>query len=127
MRDPFRRIVCLTEEHTEILYLLGEQQRIVGISAYTKRPPEARRDKPVVSAFLGGSVPKIKALSPDLVIGFSDIQSKLASELIAAGLQVLIFNQRSLSEILDVIVALGSLVRCEQRAQALVARYQRQL
>jgi iron complex transport system substrate-binding protein len=127
MRDPFRRIVCLTEEPTEILYLLGEEQRIVGISAFTKRPPEASRDKPVVSAFIGGSVDKIKALEPDLVIGFSDIQSKLAAQLIAEGLQVLIFNQRSLDEILNVIVAVGSLVQRAERAQELVARYQRRL
>ncbi len=127
MRDPVRRIVCLTEEPTEILYLLGEERRIVGISAYTLRPPEARRDKPVVSAFIGGSVPKIKALAPDLVIGFSDIQAKLASELISEGLQVLIFNQRSLDDILDVIVAVGRLVNREERAQELVCDYQRRL
>jgi iron complex transport system substrate-binding protein len=81
-RGP-RRIVCLTEEPTEILYLLGEQARIVGISAYTVRPPQARRDKPVVSAFVGGSVRKICALEPDLVIGFSDIQADRARSLIA--------------------------------------------
>jgi iron complex transport system substrate-binding protein len=122
-RDPVERIVCLTEEPTEILYLLGEEQRIVGISAFTERPPEAKRDKPMVSAFTGGSVKKITALKPDLVIGFSDIQAKLAGELIAAGLQVLIFNQRSLEEILGVIQTLGRLVSREQRAAELVASY----
>ncbi len=118
-----RRIVCLTEEPTEILYALGEQERIVGISAYTVRPPEARRDKPVVSAFIGGSVKKIVALEPDLIIGFSDIQAELARKLILANQQVLIFNQRSVQQILDVIVALGRLVNQGARAEALVSSY----
>jgi iron complex transport system substrate-binding protein len=118
-----RRIVCLTEEPTEILYALGEQDRIVGISAYTERPPEARRDKPVVSAFIGGSVKKISALQPDLVIGFSDIQADLAKQLILVNLPVLIFNQRSIQEILDVILALGRLVHRQAAAEALVAGY----
>ncbi len=125
-RGP-RRIVCLTEEPTEILYLLGEGHRIVGISAYTVRPPEAPRDKPVVSAFIGGSVKKISALSPDLVLGFSDIQADLAKQLIQANLPVLIFNQRSVQEILDVIVDLGRLVDCKARAEALVEGYVRRL
>jgi iron complex transport system substrate-binding protein len=127
MHEPFARIVCLTEEPVEILYLLGEQERIVGISAYTVRPAEARRDKPVVSAFIGGSIKKIKALEPDLVIGFSDIQASYAGELIAAGMQVLIFNQRSLAEILNVVVAMGRLVGAEQKALALVASYEAEL
>ena len=118
-----RRIVCLTEEPTEILYALGEQHRIVGISAYTERPPEARRDKPVVSAFTGGSVRKIRALAPDLVIGFSDIQAELARKLILANLPVLIFNQRSIQQILDVVVDLGRLVNQKARAEALAANY----
>ena len=122
-----RRIVCLTEEPTEILYALGEQERIVGISAYTVRPSEARRDKPVVSAFVGGSVPKIVDLKPDLVIGFSDIQADLARDLIAANLAVLIFNQRSLQEILDVVLAVGRIVDAGARAEALVAGYARGL
>lgn len=117
------RIVCLTEEPTEILYCLGEGDRVVGISAYTLRPPEARRDKPVVSAFIGGSVEKISALEPDLVIGFSDIQADLARDLIAANLPVLIFNQRSLQEILEVIVDVGRLVGARSRAEKLVAGY----
>lgn len=121
-RGP-QRIVCLTEEPTEILYLLGEQERIVGISAYTERPPEAKRDKPVVSAFIGGSVKKIADLEPDLVIGFSDIQAKLASELIAANLSVLIFNQRSLQEILEVIADVGRLVGKQRQAQVLIEGY----
>jgi iron complex transport system substrate-binding protein len=117
------RIVCLTEEPTEILYLLGEQHRIVGISAYTVRPKEAKRDKPVVSAFVGGSVERICALEPDLVVGFSDIQAELARSLIAKSLPVLIFNQRSVQEILDVILALGRIVDAAPRAEALVASY----
>ncbi len=122
-----RRIVCLTEEPTEILYALGEQDRIVGISAYTVRPPEAKRDKPIVSAFVGGHVSKIKALEPDLVIGFSDIQADLAKELIAENLQVLIFNQRSLAEIASVIVDLGSLVAKRDEAVRLVDEYRRRI
>lgn len=121
------RVVCLTEEPTEILYLLGEQDRIVGISAYTERPPEARATKPVVSAFLDGSVPKIKALEPDLVIGFSDIQAQLASELIAAGLTVIIFNQRSLEQILGVVQTIGRLVGAAEKAADLTADLARRL
>jgi iron complex transport system substrate-binding protein len=118
-----RRIVCLTEEPTEILYLLGESERVVGISAFTVRPEAAPRDKPMVSAFIGGSVKKIAALSPDLIIGFSDIQADLARKLIAANLPVLIFNQRSLQEILDVIVSIGRLVGAHAKADALVSHY----
>jgi iron complex transport system substrate-binding protein len=127
VREPNQRIVCLTEEPTEILYLLGEQERIVGVSAYAVRPPEARKQKPVVSAFTAGSLRKIEALEPDLVIGFSDMQAKLASELIAAGLQVLIFNQRSIEEILGVIVSVGRLVGAEARARVLVSEYETRL
>ena len=118
-----KRIVCLTEEPTEILYALGEEDRIVGISAYTVRPPEAKENKPVVSAFIGGSVKKIKALNPDLVIGFSDIQADLAKQLIAANLQVLIFNQRSIQDILEVIVDIDSLVEKREEAKSLVSSY----
>lgn len=125
--DPPRRIVCLTEEPTEILYALGEGERVVGISAWTQRPPEARAEKPIVSAFTGGNVKRIVALEPDLVIGFSDIQAQLASELIAANLQVLIFNQRTLAEILDVILLIGRLVDRAETARDLVAGYRRRL
>ncbi len=117
-----KRIVCLTEEPTEILYALGEGDRVVGISAYTKRP-KAAREKPVVSAFIGGSVKKIVALKPDLVIGFSDIQADLAADLIRANCQVLIFNQRSINEILEVILTLGSIVGASEKARQLVERY----
>jgi iron complex transport system substrate-binding protein len=117
---PPERIVCLTEEPTEILYGLGEDHRIVGISAYTERPAGARDRHPVVSAFTGGSVDKISALEPDLCIGFSDIQGSLAKELAEAGLSVLIFNQRSLAGILDVILRVGLLVGAGERARAWV-------
>lgn len=123
LRKAPERIVCLTEEPTEILYLLGEHERIVGISAYTVRPPEAAETKPVVSAFIGGSIPKIRALEPDLIIGFSDIQAELARDLIADNQQVLIFNQRSVQEILDVIGVLGRIVGREARAERLVGDY----
>jgi len=105
-----RRIVCLTEETTELLYLLGEEERIVGISAYTVRPPQARNEKPIVSAFLNGSIPKIKALEPDLIIGFSDIQADLAKSLIAEGLNVLVTNQRSIEEIFETMQMVGAIV-----------------
>ncbi|MEE2787728.1 MAG: cobalamin-binding protein [Myxococcota bacterium] len=117
------RIVCLTEEPTEILYALGESARIVGISAYTVRPREAKQTKPVVSAFIQGSVPKIKALEPDLIIGFSDIQADLAKDLISANLPVVIFNQRSIQEILDVVMTIGRLVGQADRATTLVDGY----
>ena len=124
---PLERIVCLTEEPTEILYLLGEGRRVVGISKWTVRPPEAREEKPIVSAFTGGNVKRICELEPDLVIGFSDIQAELASKLIAANQQVLIFNQRSIAEILDVILVLGRMVGRETEAKALVEQYERRL
>lgn len=104
------RIVCLTEETTELLYLLGEDARIVGISAYAVRPPRARVEKPMVTAFIKGNVKKILDLKPDLVIGFSDIQADLARELIQAGLNVLVLNQRSLQEIQDAMLLIGTIV-----------------
>src|ERR687892_207373 len=96
------RIVCLTEETTETLYLLGEGDRIVGISGYTVRPPEAR-SKPKVSAFIHARFEKIEALKPDLILGFSDLQADIAAELIRRGVPVLVFNQRSVAEILQMI------------------------
>ena len=95
-----QRIVCLTEEPTEWLYLLGEERRIVGISGYTVRPPQARLDKPKVSAFLSAKIDKILALKPDCVIGFSDLQADIAAQLIRAGVAVHVFNQRSMHGIL---------------------------
>lgn len=123
MREPIERIVCLTEEPTEILHLLGEGRRVVGISAWTCRPPEAREQAPVVSAFVSGSVDKIHALEPDLVIGFSDVQADYAAELIRSGLQVLIFNQRSIDEILAVIRTIGRLVDRGREADELAQTY----
>jgi iron complex transport system substrate-binding protein len=115
------RIVCLTEESTETLYLLGEERRIVGISGYTVRPPRARKEKPRVSAFLSAKNEKILELKPDLVIGFSDLQADIARDLTKAGLNVLIFNQRSVQEILDMILALASLVGAAEKGMQLIA------
>jgi len=105
-----QRIICLTEETTELLYLLGEERRIVGITAYTVRPAQAKKDKPVVSAFISGSIQKIKALKPDLIIGFSDIQAQFAHDLIKHGFNVFIFNQRTLNEIYDAMFMIGNLI-----------------
>src|SRR4030066_2517452 len=105
-----QRIVCLTEETCETLYLLGEQDRIVGISGFTVRPARARKEKPKVSAFIRAKLDKILALEPDLVLGFSDMQADIAAALIRAGVNVHVFNQRSVAQILDMILVLGSLV-----------------
>jgi iron complex transport system substrate-binding protein len=120
------RIVCLTEETTETLYLLGEGHRVAGVSGYTVRPPEARR-KPRVSAFISARFDRITALGPDLVLGFSDLQADLAAELIRRGYPVFVFNQRSIAEILQMIRVLGGLVGCEARAAALADRLERDL
>ncbi len=119
---PPARIVCLTEETVETLYLLGEQDRIVGISGYVVRPPEARRDKPRVSAFVSADVEKILKLEPDLVLAFSDLQADIVADLARRGLAVHVFNQRSIAGILDMIRTLGALVAASDRAEALVAR-----
>jgi iron complex transport system substrate-binding protein len=119
---PPERIVCLTEETTETLYLLGEQRRIVGISGYTVRPPQARKEKPRVSAFISADVPKIIALEPDLVLTFSDLQADIVAALIRAGVCVHAFNQRTVAGILDMIRTLGALVGATQRADALAER-----
>jgi iron complex transport system substrate-binding protein len=116
------RIVCLTEETTETLYLLGEERRIVGISGYTVRPPRARREKPRVSAFLSARIDKILELEPDLVLGFSDLQADIARDLAKAGLNIMIFNQRSVGEILSMIQVLASLVGTPEKGAALVER-----
>jgi len=116
---PPERIVCLTEETVETLYLLGEDRRIVGISGYTVRPPRARREKPRVSAFTSADIPKILALEPDLVLTFSDLQADIAADLIRRGIDVHAFNQRSVAEILDMIRTLGALVGAAARADQL--------
>jgi iron complex transport system substrate-binding protein len=115
------RIVCLTEETTETLYLLGQGDRIVGISGYTVRPPEARQ-KPKISAFINAKFDKIVALQPDLVLAFSDLQADLVAELIRRGLSVVTFNQRSVDEILQMIRMIGGLVGCQAEAETLAAR-----
>src|SRR5689334_23393147 len=112
------RIVCLTEETTETLYLLGQGDRIVGVSGYTVRPPEARQ-KPRVSGFINAKFDKIQALEPDLVLAFSDLQADLAAELVRRGIAVVTFNQRTVAEIVQMIRMLGGLVGCQAAAEAL--------
>ena len=116
------RIVCLTEKTVETLYLLGEQARIVGVSGYAVRPPQVRREKPRVSAFISADVPKILALKPDLVLTFSDLQADIVAELIRANVAVHAFNQRDVTGIFAMIRTLGALVDATDRADALVTR-----
>src|SRR5512132_1525467 len=116
---PPARIVCLTEETVETLYLLGEDARIVGVSGYAVRPPQVRREKPRVSAFISADVPKILALEPDLVLTFSDLQADIVAELIRAGVAVHAFNQRDLAGIFAMIRTLGALVGASAEADAL--------
>src|SRR5437667_5431939 len=118
---PPRRIVCLTEETVETLYLLGEQDRIVGVSGYAVRPPQVRREKPRVSAFISADIPKILALEPDLVLTFSDLQADIVAALIRAGVAVHAFNQRDLAGIFAMMRTLGALVGAPQKAEALAA------
>ncbi|MBN8509163.1 MAG: ABC transporter substrate-binding protein, partial [Burkholderiales bacterium] len=119
------RIVCLTEEPTEVLYALGEQHRIVGISGFTVRPREARHEKPRVSAFTSAKVDRILALQPDLAIGFSDIQADIAQALIRAGIEVWIANHRTVDGILGYVRRLGALVGAAARADDYAARLER--
>ena len=116
-----QRIVCLTEETTEWLYLLGQEQRIVGISGYTVRPRRAREEKPRVSAFLSAKIDKIMALRPDCVFGFSDLQADIAAELIRKGVQVTVFNQRSVDEIFSMLYQVAAMVGEAERGLALLA------
>ncbi len=118
-----KRIVCLTEETTETLYLIGEGDRVVGISGYTVRPPEARQ-KPKVSSFLHARYEKIAALEPDLILAFSDLQSEITSDLVKRGYSVFTFNQRSVSEILQMIRVLGGIVGVPGKANALAIELQ---
>jgi iron complex transport system substrate-binding protein len=124
---PPRRIVCLTEETVETLYLLGEQDRIVGVSGYAVRPQRVRREKPRVSAFISADIPKILALEPELVLAFSDLQADIAGELIRAGVAIHVFNQRDIAGILAMIRTLGALVGAAQRANQLATGYEQRL
>ncbi|MDB5519362.1 MAG: cobalamin-binding protein, partial [Tardiphaga sp.] len=124
---PPRRIVCLTEETVETLYLLGEQDRIVGVSGYAVRPPQVRREKPRVSAFISADLPKILALEPDLVLTFSDLQADIAANLTRAGVAVHAFNQRDIAGILAMIRTLGALVDAAGRAEQLARQYEQRL
>lgn len=119
-----QRIVCLTTETVEVLYLLGEQDRIVGISGFTTRPAIARKEKPKISGFTSANIDKILALDPDLVLCFSNLQADIAASLIKAGCQVHVFNQRSLDETLQMILTVGDLVGASDKAQMLVTQYQ---
>jgi iron complex transport system substrate-binding protein len=121
-----RRIVCLTEETTETLYLLGEQDRIVGVSGYTVRPPEARQ-KPKVSAFINAKFDKILALGPDFVFAFSDLQADIAAELIRRGLTVFTCNQRSVAEIMEMILTIGRIVGRAEKGEQLVITLQNEM
>ena len=121
------RIVCLTEETTETLYLLGEQDRIVGISGFTVRPPEVRKEKPKVSAFTSAKIDRIIDLKPDLVLGFSDLQADIAAALIREGVNVLVMNHRSVPEILDMILMLSAMVGAGDRGIALVKGYEERI
>jgi len=120
------RIVCLTEETTETLYLLGEGDRVVGVSGYTVRPPEARQ-KPRISAFISAKFDKIEALKPDLILAFSDLQADIVAELIRRGHSVVTFNQRSVAEILQMIRMLGGMIGCGEKAEALASRLESDL
>src|SRR6188768_1502544 len=118
---PASRIVCLTEETVETLYLLGEDARIVGVSGYAVRPPQVRKEKPRVSAFISADLPKILALEPDLVLTFSDLQADIVAELIRTNIAVHAFNQRDLAGIFDMIRTLGALVGANEKADALAS------
>ena len=124
---PPRRIVCLTEETVETLYLLGEQDRIVGVSGYAVRPPQVRREKPRVSAFISADIPKILKLEPDLVLAFSDLQADIVAQLVRTGVAVHVFNQRDVAGILAMIRTVGALVGATERADHLARDYEKRL
>jgi len=126
-RFPPERIVCLTEETVETLYLLGEEARIVGVTGYAVRPARVRREKPRVAAFTSADIPKVLALAPDLVLAFSDLQADIAAEIARAGIAVHLFNQRDIAGILAMIRTLGALVGAAPRAGALADRLARRL
>lgn len=127
MAFPPERIVCLTEETVETLYLLGQEHRIVGVTGYAVRPARVRREKPRVGAFTSADIPKIMALSPDLVLTFSDLQADIVAELIRQGVQVHAFNQRTLAGIFDMIGTLGALTGAQAEAARLVSGYRARL
>ena len=128
MADPYpQRIVCMTEEPTEVLYALGEEHRIVGISGFTVRPPRARKEKPKVSAFTSAKIGEILKLEPDLAIGFSDIQADIARDLIKAGVEVWISNHRSVDGILAYIRRLGAMVGAADKAEAYAQQAERHI
>lgn len=122
-----QRVVCLTDETTETLYLMGEEHRIVGISGFTVRPPRARKEKPKVSAFTSAKIDKILALEPDLVLGFSNLQADIAAQLIRAGVEVHVFNQRTVAGIFDMISTLGAMVGAYAKSDELIARLRAEL
>ncbi len=122
-----QRIVCLTTETVEVLYALGEQDRIAGITGYTVRPPQARKEKPKVYAFTTGDIEKILAVEPDLVLTFSDLQADIARDLIKAGVPVYAFNTRSIDDILGMVETLGRLVGAEAKAAALIDELEGQI
>lgn len=122
-----QRIVCLTEETTEWLYLLGEERRIVGISGYTVRPRRAREEKPKVSAFLSAKIEPIVALQPDCVFGFSDLQADIAAELVRRGIPVTVFNQRSVAEIFSMLYQVAAMVGAVDRGLQLIEQMQARL
>lgn len=126
-RFPPERIICLTEETVETLYLLGQQDKIVGVSGYAVRPPEVRRQKPRVSAFTSADIPKILALEPDLVLTFSDLQADIVSQLIRRGVSVMAYNQRDVAGILAMIRHLGALSGAAEEAEKLAVGYERRL
>lgn len=117
-----KRIVCMTEETTEALYLMGEEERIVGISSFTVRPERARREKPVVTQFIKADVEAVVALDPDLVLGFSDLQADICADLIRRGLEVYCFNQRSVAGAIDMLRTLGALIGRPDKGEALAQR-----
>src|SRR6476660_2794038 len=124
---PPHRIVCLTEETVETLYLLGEQDRIVGVSGYAVRPPQVRREKPRVSAFISADIPKILALEPDLVLAFSDLQAGIVADLVRAGIAIHVFNQRDIAGIFAMIRTLGAIVGAAERANQLAQNLEARL
>ncbi len=124
---PPERIVCLTEETVETLYLLGQQDRIVGVTGYAVRPKGVREEKPRVGAFTSADIPKIMALQPDLVLTFSDLQADIAAELIRQGVAVVAYNQRSVAGILAMIRSLGALTGASEAGETLAARYEARL